>query len=230
MTDLLPFRTTVEDRDREPRIVDIDDEAADEVFRALSSRTARRLLAALHEQPRPASDLADAVDTSIQNVHYHLDKLSDVGLVEVVDTWYSERGREMKVYAPADDSLVVFAGEDRPSALRRVLKALGALLVGGVVVWYVFRALEQLGGAPASGGGDGGADGPPPASDPGGTTTTGAETANATTRANATAAPPAVDAPAGGIDALAAGASIELLAAAALLGAGIAAAAWLATR
>ncbi|MFB6218883.1 MAG: ArsR/SmtB family transcription factor, partial [Halobacteriaceae archaeon] len=110
MSRLLPFRTPVERESDEPRVLGIDDDAADEVFDALASRTAREILGALYEEPRTASDLAEGVDTSLQNVRYHLDSLTDAGLVEVADTWYSSRGTEMKVYAPADSSVVVFAG------------------------------------------------------------------------------------------------------------------------
>ena len=110
MSRLFPLRRSVEPTGEEPRLVDIDEDAADEVFGALSSETARSILAALYEEPRTASDLAEAVDTSLQNVRYHLEKLVDAELVEVADTWYSERGTEMKVYAPRSESLVLFAG------------------------------------------------------------------------------------------------------------------------
>ncbi|WP_436909596.1 ArsR/SmtB family transcription factor [Halosimplex marinum] len=124
--------------DREPKLVDLAEADADEVFDALGSETARSLLLALHEEPRPASDLAEAVDTSVQNVQYHLTKLEAADLVEGVDTWYSESGSEMTVYAPADESLVLFAGEEPESSLRRLLErlvgAVGALAVGAVAV------------------------------------------------------------------------------------------------
>jgi DNA-binding transcriptional ArsR family regulator len=77
------------------------------------------VLAALYEEPTVASALADRVGTSAQNVHYHLTNLRDADLVEVVDTWYSSKGVEMDVYAPAGDPLVLAAGrEDRLRELR----------------------------------------------------------------------------------------------------------------
>ena len=141
MSQVFPLRSTVELGDREPRLVDMDDERADEVFEALASGTTRRVLSALHEEPRTASDLAEVTDTSVQNAQYHLGKLQDVELIEPVDTWYSERGTEMTVYAPADEALVLFAGEDRSRSLRSLFKrvvgsvglvALASLLVGAV--------------------------------------------------------------------------------------------------
>jgi len=127
MSSIFPLRETVTPREREPRLVDLDEETADEVFDALSSQTTRRIFLTLHQSPQTASDLADATDTSVQNVQYHLGKLDDADLVEVVDTWYSERGTEMKVYAPKDDSLVLFAGRDKQSTLRSLLNRVAGI-------------------------------------------------------------------------------------------------------
>ncbi|MFB6121427.1 MAG: ArsR/SmtB family transcription factor [Halobacteriaceae archaeon] len=153
---LFPRRADAEpSEDRAPRLVDVDEDAADEVFDALSSATARTILAALHEEPRTASDLADVADTSLQNVSYHLGKLRDADLVEVVDTWYSERGTEMKVYAPADESLVVFAGDDAEGTFRALLtKLLSAVAVVGVAWLALDRLFDWFGGE--AGGGAGG--------------------------------------------------------------------------
>jgi DNA-binding transcriptional ArsR family regulator len=112
MSRLLPFQTDTDvPEDRAPRVVDLEGEDAEKVFGALSSETARAIFTALHEEPMTASDVADAVDSSIQNVRYHLENLGDAGLVEVVDTWYSSRGNEMKVYAPKDGPLIVSTDE-----------------------------------------------------------------------------------------------------------------------
>jgi DNA-binding transcriptional ArsR family regulator len=132
MSRLLPFQSDTElPEDREPRVVDLDGEDAERVFGALSSETAREIFTALHEEPMTASDIADAVDSSIQNVRYHLENLADAGLVEVVDTWYSSRGNEMKVYAPRDGPLIVSSDETTASRLRT---ALGRIVGGGAVL------------------------------------------------------------------------------------------------
>jgi DNA-binding transcriptional ArsR family regulator len=129
MSSIFPIREKVSlDREPEPRLVDLDEETADEVFEALASTTTRKIFLELHNQPQTASDLADVTDTSVQNVQYHLEKLTEADLVDVVDTWYSERGSEMKVYAPTDDSLVLFAGRDKQSAFRRLVNRFAGVL------------------------------------------------------------------------------------------------------
>lgn len=91
---------------------------AGDVFRTLSSGTARSLLHRLHEEPSTATDLADAAGTSLQNVQYHLDRLVEADLVSVVGMAYSPKGREMKVYGPTRDPLVVVAGDLEPESIR----------------------------------------------------------------------------------------------------------------
>ena len=170
---LLPSSPEVSVED-DPRVVGLDSEDADALMGALSSDTAREVLAALHDEPAPPSQLADRVDTTLQNAQYHLERLSDAGAIEVVGTAYSEKGREMDVYAPADRPLVIFAGqEDQASGLRaalsRLIGGLAALLVGAVAIQEVFggglrRLVGPLGfGASGDAGGGGGAGGAAPA-------------------------------------------------------------------
>ncbi|ERG89987.1 MAG: putative transcriptional regulator [halophilic archaeon J07HX5] len=145
MGSLFPLRGSVSaDEDRDPRLVDLDEDTADEVFDALSSRTTRTIFLELHDQPQATSDLADVTDTSVQNVQYHLEKLTEAELIEVVDTWYSERGSEMNVYAPTDESLVLYAGRDKQSSLRTILRrlvgAVGTLVPVSIGVgWFAGR-------------------------------------------------------------------------------------------
>jgi hypothetical protein len=93
--------------------------------------------------------------------------MREAGLVEVIDTIYSEKGREMKVYAPADRPLVMFAGGESASErgglrdrLRSILGAVGALVGASAVVEYVLRDGPWLDfGLAASSGAGGAGDG-----------------------------------------------------------------------
>ncbi|MXR41684.1 helix-turn-helix domain-containing protein [Halobaculum sp. WSA2] len=157
-----------DDDDRDPRVIGVDGDDADDVLAALSSDTARAILSALHDSPGPASDVSDRVDTSLQNTQYHLKRLRDAGVVEVVDTAYSQKGREMDVYAPADGPLVLVAGpESEASGIRatlsRLLGGIGAVGLGAVVVETVldgpFAPTVGFGSAGGADGADGGSGG-----------------------------------------------------------------------
>ncbi len=149
MADLLPSTPDVSGpKSDEARVIGVDSDAADELLSALSSRTARRILTELHDEPAAPAALAERVDTSLQNVQYHLEKLRDADLVEVADTAYSEKGREMKVYAPVDRALVVVAAREEETTglkatLKRLLGSVGVLAIGSLVV-------DRLLGGPTS--------------------------------------------------------------------------------
>jgi DNA-binding transcriptional ArsR family regulator len=164
MADLLPSRSETPAAEADPRVIGLDSEDADDLLSALSSDTAREVLAALHEEPDTPANVADRVDTSLQNAQYHLGNLEDAGLIEVVDTVYSEKGREMNRYAPADRPLVVFAGREEEShglesALKNLLGAVGVLGLTSLIVQWSLEGAPfgaRTGGADAGGGGDGG--------------------------------------------------------------------------
>lgn len=122
----------------DPAVFVVGSDDANSVLDALSSDTSRRLIEELFDQPGTSSELAERADTSVQNVHYHLSKLSDAGLVESVGTRYSEKGYEMTVYGPTHDP-VVFVGdeEQRPTldrGLTDLLAGIGLLAAGSLVV------------------------------------------------------------------------------------------------
>lgn len=137
------------------KVLWLDDDEADTLIGSLSSQTARSVLTAVHDEPQSASELADSVDTSLQNVRHHLGNLEDAGLVEVSETRYSVKGREMNVYGPVDDSLVVCVGkEDERSSfidsLKRLVGAAVALVLGSLLVHFtVGTGVRNLGGPAA---------------------------------------------------------------------------------
>ena len=156
MARLFPLRSEAPRTEGTPRVVDLDGEDADAVFGALSSTTARAIYATLDEQPGTPSDVADAIDSSIQNVRYHLEKLEDAGLVEVIDTWYSSRGNEMSVYGTSNGPLIVTSDGTRAARLKqavsRYVGGVGILAAAGLFVQAAANRLAAIGdGEPATG-------------------------------------------------------------------------------
>jgi len=155
MAKLLPSRSAPEP-ETEPRVIGVDSDEAGETLSALSSETAREMLQAIHDEPDTPSGLADRLDLTLQNVQYHVGNLEDAELIDVVETVYSEKGREMKVYGPADGPLVVYAGQESEAtglgqALERLLGAVGVLGLASLLVqaWLGELSLPfaQTGGA-----------------------------------------------------------------------------------
>lgn len=108
---LLPDSTD-RSADQTPEVVSLGEDAGVELLDALSSGTARKIVLTLNEEPKPANEVADAIGTSLQNIAYHLRKLERSGVIRPIGTEYSEKGREMNVYAPSGEPLVIVSGSD----------------------------------------------------------------------------------------------------------------------
>ncbi|QSG15012.1 ArsR/SmtB family transcription factor [Halapricum desulfuricans] len=129
---LLPSRVDPTPPD-DPDVFALDEDDASDALDALSAGTARQILSQLYERPHSPTELREAVGTSLQNVHYHLDSLESAGLIRQVGTRHSEKGNEMAVYGPASEAVVFVAGESESRIKRAFSRILGAaaLLAGG---------------------------------------------------------------------------------------------------
>lgn len=135
------FPTSSEDvvpPDQEPRVVGIDEDDAKLLLNVLSSEPTREVFQEIQKSPAPASELAESMGTSVQNISYHLDKLLDADAIEVVETLYSERGREMDVYATSAEPIVIIGNsepdDDLKANLSRLLGAVGLLAIVSVII------------------------------------------------------------------------------------------------
>ena len=107
MASLLPTHDPVERPPADRTEIVVDGSGSGAALSALTSETARAVLGALREEPKPVSAVAAATDTSIQNARYHVERLRDAGFVEPAGVRYSAKGKEMTVYASTLDRLVV---------------------------------------------------------------------------------------------------------------------------
>ncbi|MFC6752056.1 ArsR/SmtB family transcription factor [Halorubrum tibetense] len=89
----------------------------------------------MQQEPKTPSELKDITETTLQNTHYHLNKLEDAKLVKPVGTWLSDRGKEIDVYGPRHSPLILsFAAEqDAPHIRAQIMSVLGLL---GVVSFF----------------------------------------------------------------------------------------------
>ena len=182
---LLPFKSESSQQPGDPRVLDLDDDATEETLSALSSETARKILATLYEEPKTPPEIRDEVGTSLQNVHYHVENLQEADLIQPAGSGYSEKGTEMTIYAPASEALVLFAGQDHDrsrlkSALARLLGAVGVLALASVALRRVVESLDGASVGFGSGGDAGGTDGASGGADGGDVGAADAESAGAT--------------------------------------------------
>ncbi|OIB55319.1 ArsR/SmtB family transcription factor [Natrialba sp. SSL1] len=135
-----------EDAD-EPAVAGLEGEDADQLFDALGSETSRAVLAACYKEGCTRSELAAELETSIQNVGYHVDKLESADLLEPVETRYGENGREVTVYEPSKQAVVIAAGE--PGFVERLAAAVDRLFAPIALVSLVALVVGVLVREPA---------------------------------------------------------------------------------
>lgn len=134
------------DRSGDPRLLCLDDDQTAEVLSRLSSESGREVFRAVTAEPMAAAEVAAELDMSLQNASYHLGNLESAGLIEVLDTHYSEKGQEVEIYGPPEEPLVLFLGsaEDRPglvSAFKRFAGAVGPVAIPLAVAELLARLL-----------------------------------------------------------------------------------------
>lgn len=150
MSRLFPARheTSIE-RDDDPSVLYVDQEETDEVISVLSSETARTIFKMLNERALSASEIADEIDISVQNAAYHLGNLKEADLVQVIDTCYSEKGREMEIYAVTRDPKLLVLGihDDRANlrqAFRQLAESVGVPALGIAVLGSVSGLADRV--------------------------------------------------------------------------------------
>ncbi|WP_418282552.1 ArsR/SmtB family transcription factor [Halorubrum sp. DTA98] len=146
MPKLLPSRTDPDiDRSGDPSVLYVDDDRTKELVSTLASETTMDAFRRLNEDPLTASELSDDLDLSIQNASYHLDKLQEAGLIEVVDVCYSEKGREMNVYAVAREPLVLVLGtENDGPRVRKAFAGLAGVVGAPAIAIAAWRSVANL--------------------------------------------------------------------------------------
>ena len=146
MTRLFPTQTDASvERSDSPAVLSLNDDATREVIEALSSETAYEIFRLLNETPATPSRIAEQLGQSVQNVHYHLENLEAAGVIEVTDTCYSEKGREMSVYVVSEDPTLLFLGtEDDRTSLKRAFKSFASLLGPPSVLLAAGESISQF--------------------------------------------------------------------------------------
>jgi DNA-binding transcriptional ArsR family regulator len=140
------------------------DERAQKIGKAIASQTANDILHMLSQGQKTASDLTELLEIPMGTLKYHIDNLLEAGLVEIAETRYSVKGREVKVYR-LKDQLVIVA--PKMTNIRSILLKYASLFAIVIVasmamlaILPLFQASPDMVSAPAfseDGGGGGGA-------------------------------------------------------------------------
>lgn len=126
-------------------VLEPGDERAQKIGKAISSQTANDILHILSQGPQTASDLTELLHIPMGTLKYHIDNLLEAGLVEIAETRYSIKGREVKVYR-LKDQLVIVA--PKVTNIRSILLKYASLFVIVILASLVMLAILPLLQAP----------------------------------------------------------------------------------
>jgi len=110
-------------------VIQPGDERAQKVARAMASQTANAIIQAFGGGPLTSSEVARQMRIPITTASYHIENLLDAGLLEVMETRWSEKGREVKVYGLANQVLIIASpASDLRSVLQKYATLFGILV------------------------------------------------------------------------------------------------------
>ena len=123
-------------------VVQPGDERAQKIARAMASRTANAVIQAFGGGPLTSSEIARQMGIPITTASYHIGNLLDAGLIEVMETRWSEKGREVKVYGLANQIRIIAPPEsDRGSVLKKYALYFGIVVLASLGLWGILPAL-----------------------------------------------------------------------------------------
>jgi len=120
-------------------------EKSKKITQVISNDTARKIIELLADAPLSASDIADRLQTPLTTIVYNLENLESVGLIRIEKIKYSEKGREVKIYAPVRKLIVVVPEKTDRKSITDILRkyvgvVLAAVLVSSIIEFLLFRA------------------------------------------------------------------------------------------
>lgn len=129
----MPIKNRMQENEKDPSeekllILPLGEESK-KITQVISNDTARQIIELLADASLSASDIAGRLQVPLTTITYNLENLESVGLIKVERIKYSEKGREVKIYAPVRKLIVVVPERtDRKSVADIVRKYLGVIL------------------------------------------------------------------------------------------------------
>jgi DNA-binding transcriptional ArsR family regulator len=137
-------------------VIEPGDDRAKKIARAMASQTASDVLGVLRKGEHTSSEIAEALALPITTVAYHIDNLTEAGMIEVMKTRWSSKGREVKVYGVADQLVIMAPSTTDVRSLLLKYASLFSILVFASLMIIALSPLlatgsqETLGYAPTA--------------------------------------------------------------------------------
>jgi Bacterial regulatory protein, arsR family. len=119
------------------------EEQAQKIAKAMSSTTAGDLLRSLSDTPKSTTALAEELHIPLTTAKYHLGNLLDAGVIEVADTRWSAKGREIKIYSLKNQILIVAPGRQSAIGMMKKYAATLGVFIAGTALLTLYLPLLQ---------------------------------------------------------------------------------------
>ncbi len=119
-------------------------EESKKITQVISNDTVRKIIELLADAPLSASDIAERLQTPLTTIVYNLENLESVGLIRVEKIKYSEKGREVRIYAPVRKLIVIVPEKTDRKSITDILRkyvgvVLAAVLASSIIEFLLFR-------------------------------------------------------------------------------------------
>ncbi len=119
------------------------EEQAQKIAKAMSSPTAGDLLRSLSDTPKSTTALAEELHIPLTTAKYHLGNLLDAGVIEVADTRWSAKGREIKIYSLKNQILIVSPGRQSAIGMMKKYAATLGVFIAGTALLTMYLPFLQ---------------------------------------------------------------------------------------
>lgn len=104
-------------------VITTDDEKAKIIAMELANDNGRRIIDSLFIESQSATDLSTKLNIPMPTVMFHLERLMEIGLMEIVDTKLSRKFKDIKYYGPKKTAILIV-----PSQKEETVRSLAATL------------------------------------------------------------------------------------------------------
>jgi len=120
-------------------------EESKKITQVISNDTARKIIELLADAPLSASDIAEHLATPLTTIVYNLENLESVGLIKIDRIKYSEKGREVRIYAPVRKLIVIVPEKTDSKSITDILRkyvgvVLAAVFASSLIEFLLFRS------------------------------------------------------------------------------------------
>lgn len=128
------------------------DERAKKVAKAMASQTATDMIRAFGERSMTSTEVAAFLAIPITTASYHIEHLLEAGILQVADTRWSKKGREVKIYGLTNQVLIIAPPvSDLRSVLQKYTALFGVFLLLSMALFSLLPVALPDAGMPADG-------------------------------------------------------------------------------